>query len=322
MVAQGGQTAAGAGDGAGSSNVAAAGAAGVGGAVTPAGISCSPGPDGNGIHEQPEPYGKPAEATLKPGVTPGLLSPLTPFESALYRGHVFGYRLYVPAAYQPGKPAAMMVFQDGPSHYLGQSEAKFFANVVLDNLIAEGSIPVSLGLFVDTCMTACDNDRVAVYDDISQKYASFLLDELIPGVVLNQYAVVADPAGWATIGFSAGGIQAFTTAWHRPDAFGKVIGHNTSFPASKAHGADYAKLLLEAPNKGFRTSLVSGSADLSDARGNWLEASQEIAGALAAKDYPVRLMTGTGGHYPPDQASMDFPDALRWLWRGCKLAGY
>jgi hypothetical protein len=69
-------------------------------------------------------------------------------------------------------------------------------------------------------------------------------------------------------------------------------------------------------------TLTSGTNDLSDARGNWLEFSKQMEMVLAAKNYPVRLMTGTGGHYPPDQSSMGFPNDLRWMWQGCKLADY
>jgi enterochelin esterase-like enzyme len=306
---------AGAGNG-GSAGGGSGGSAGSAGAA-PDPFSCTPGLTGNGIHDQPGPYTRPPEAFPVEGTPQGTLSALTAFPSPLYAGHEFGYRLYVPAQYVQGSPAALIVFQDGPSHYLGLSDAKFYAQHVLDNLIAAGELPVTLALFVDPCMTACEAERVAIYDTPDDKYARFLTEELIPGVVLNQYSVVQDRDAWATVGFSAGGIQGFTVLWNRPEFFSKIIGHNTSFPAAKDHGVDYEALIASSENKGLRVSLVSGTGDLSDDRGNWLEASTAIAEALTAKGYDARMMSGTGGHYPPDQSAMDFPNALRWLFAGC-----
>jgi enterochelin esterase-like enzyme len=285
------------------------------------GITCTPSADGNGTHDQPGPYGAPPEATVKPDVPVGSLTPLTPFPSTIY-GHTFGYRVYVPAQYKPGQRAAFMLVEDGPTHYLGKnSEAKFFANVVMDNLIAEGTVPVTIGLFVDPCMEICEDQRVGIYDDASDKYARFVTEELLPSVIAGKYSIVQDPEAWLAVGFSAGAEQSFTVIWNRP-VFHKFIGHNTSFPAAKDHGADYAVLVPQAPNKGFRVSLTSGTMDLSDARGNWLQSNTEMAKVLTDKGYPVRFMTGTGGHFPPDQSAMDFPNGLRWMWQGCKLADY
>ena len=279
-------------------------------------FACNPGTAGDGIHDQPEPYGRPPEALAQGGVPAGTLTALTPFASAIYGGHEFGLRVYVPAQYAATAPAALMIVQDGPSHYLGATDAKFFANIVLDNLIDEGTMPVSIGVFVDPCMAACESERVMIYDDVSDKFSRMLTEELIPSIAA-QYSLIDDADARLLVGFSAGAIQSFTSAWHQPNSFHKLIGHNTSFPAAKALGSDYAALVAAAPKRDLRLSLVSGTNDLSDGRGNWLEANQQMADALIAKGNSVRLMTGTGGHYPPDQSSMDFPNALRWIWQGC-----
>jgi enterochelin esterase-like enzyme len=311
---------AGASTSAGSSGTA--GSAGAGGAIDN-GIVCTPSMDGIGVHDQPGPYGAPPEATPNPASPVGTLSPLTPIQSAIYDNHVFGYRVYVPAQYKAGKRAAFMMVQDGPSHYLGgqATEAKFFANVVLDNLIAEGTVPVTIGLFVDPCMQKCDDERVTIYDAATDKYARFVTEELLPKVITGKYDIVQDPQAWLMLGFSAGASQGFNVMWNKP-LFQKYIGHNSSFLALKANGLDYASLVASTPNKGFRVNLVSGTMDLSDNRGNWLEAAKQMEMVLTAKGYPVRLMTGTGGHYPPDQSAMGFPNDLRWMWQGCKLSDY
>ncbi|HEX2876004.1 MAG TPA: alpha/beta hydrolase-fold protein [Polyangiaceae bacterium] len=299
-------------------NTGAAGAAGAG-----TGITCAPTAEGNGTHDQPAPYGAPPEATVKAGVPTGVLTPLTPFQSTIYN-HTFGYRVYVPAQYKAGQRAAFMLVEDGPSHYLGgqNTEAKFFTDKVLDNLIAEGTIPVTIALFVDPCMQKCEPERVAMYDDVTDKYARFVTEELLPGVIEDKYSIVQDPEAWLAVGFSAGAEQSFTIMWHKQGLFRKFIGHNTSFPAAKANGADYAKLVPTGPDMKLRVTLTSGTNDLSDQRGKWIESNTEMAKVFTEKGYAVRFMSGTGGHFPPDQSSMDFPNGLRWMWQGCKLSDY
>lgn len=258
----------------------------------------------------------------KGDVPKGTLTPVTGFKSTIYGGHEFAYQVYVPAQYKAGQRAAFMMVQDGPSHYLGKTEAKFFTNVVLDNLIAEGSVPVTIALFVDVCPTGCEDQRRDTYDDATDKYARFVSQELLPAVITGKFSLVDDPEAWLTVGFSAGAAQGFTVMWTQPNLFHRFIGHNTSFPAAKDHGVDYIALVPQTPNKGFRVNLVSGTGDLEDDRGNWLDFSTRMTAALTAKGYPVRFMSGTGGHYPPDQSAADFPNALRWMWQGCKLADY
>jgi hypothetical protein len=43
---------------------------------------------------------------------------------------------------------------------------------------------------------------------------------------------------------------------------------------------------------------------------------------LMAKGYHYRYRTGTSPHFPTPAAVQDFPDAMRWLWRGYKLPWY
>ena len=62
-------------------------------------------------------------------------------------------------------------------------------------------------------------------------YASFLIDELL-AEVQKRYQISTAPAARANCGLSSGGICAFTVAWERPDAFGKVVSHCGSFTTS------------------------------------------------------------------------------------------
>lgn len=266
----------------------------------------------------PPPYEVPAEARRRADVPAGRVLPGR-YTSRSYR-RAFDYWLYVPAQYRRGQRAALMVFQDGGKHYLGHDlRSGFHADVVLDNLIAEGVVPVTLALFVDPT-----TQRSQEYDRVDDAYGRFLIDELVRDVVTRHYDVTDDPEGWAIGGFSSGGVAAFTVAWHFPDRFRRVLTHNGSFTAiarvrlqQERAGDDYPALVRQSPRKPLRVMLLSGTRDIDDPRvGSWLRANQQMADALEAAGYPVRFVSGDGEHYPPAQAAADFPDALRWLWRG------
>jgi len=214
--------------------------------------------------------------------------------------------------------------QDG-AHYLGFTEAKFNSKNTFDNLIASGEMPVTIALFVNpgtpSGMYRYPDDRSlrsTQYDALDDTYGKFLVDEIIPDLITSKYNIVRDPEGWAIGGHSSGGICAFTVAWHHPKKFHKVLTHNGSFVNIKGGNA-YPGLVRAEPAKPLRVMLLSGTHDISNERGNWFEANQAMAAALAAQHYPYRFRSGQGQHYPPAQAVADYPDALRWLWGGYSL---
>jgi len=281
-----------------------------------------------GVFHLPGPYLAQKETSARDeGVPRGQLTARTAYASrCAYPGWSFEHTIYVPAQYDPKRAAALMVFQDG-AHYLGLTAAKFNSATALDNLIASGDVPVSIALFVDPGTPngkyryPADKElRSLQYDALDDTYSRFLLDELIPELITSRFNIVPDPEGWAIAGHSSGGICAFTVAWREPDKFRKVLTHNASFVDLRG-GHVYPGLVRAAASKPLRVMLLSGSDDTQNAHGNWFEANRAMASALAEKQYDYRFVTGSGGHYPPLQAVADYPDALRWLWRGHSLMG-
>jgi enterochelin esterase family protein len=281
-----------------------------------------PGIEGNGIEQHLEPYNAPEEVTQRLNNAPqGHLSPPAMFESRVYEGCKFRYQVYVPMQYQATCPAALMVFQDGSEVYLD-----FFKTpLVFDNLIHAGHMPVTIGLFIDPGTPSGiyqwqdgASFRTMEYDTIDDKYTRFLLDEIIPNVILSEYNIIDDADGWAIAGHSSGGIAAFTVGWHRPDRFHKIMTHNGSFVNIRG-GDAYPELIRTADPKPLRVYLLSGTNDLNRSFGNWFEANNLMAAALEDRGYSYRYRSGTGAHYPPKQGVADYPDALRWLWRGYSL---
>lgn len=226
--------------------------------------------------------------------------------------------MHVPARYHPGTPAAVMVFQDG-WWYL-DPEGAVRGGIVLDNLIHQGDIPVTIGVFVDPGIypDVADPDarknRNAEYDAFDDRYATFLLTEILPQV-RQRYALSDDPALWGICGGSSGGNCAFTAAWLRPDRFRHVIAFLSSF-VQMPGGNPYPDLIHQHTGLPLRIFLQAGHRDLgwNQPDMNWLASNLRVAAALAEGGYDFRLVLGDGPH-SPNHGGVLLPDALRWSWR-------
>ncbi len=268
------------------------------------------------LQPQDEPYALGPDSLPRPDVPRGELLPFHWSSDRIYPGTERDYWLYVPRQYDPAQPACLMVFQDGQSQYLNPA---IDVPTVFDNLIHKREMPVTLGLFVEAgdkgpgmpIWGGVDN-RSLEYDSLSDRYARFLLEELLPEVEKG-YRLTADPAGRAICGISSGGICAFTVAWERPDAFRKVVSHCGSF-ANLRGGHNYPSLIRRAAPRPLRVFLQTGAADLDVVFGNWPLANREMAAALAYRDYDYQFVFGEGRHSLKHGGAI-FPDTLRWLWR-------
>ena len=263
----------------------------------------------------PGPYALGPDSLAQEGTPRGELHQQRWTSTAIYPGVERDYWVYVPAQYDPARPACLMVFQDAPL-YLGP-EANI--PVAFDNLIHQGAMPPTIGLFVSAGEQGpglpgwggTDN-RSVEYDALGDRYARFLLEELLPPLE-QQYNIVADPAGRAICGISSGGICAFTVAWERPDAFRKVVSHCGSFTSIRG-GNRYPALIRRSAAKPLRVFLQTGTHDLDVVFGNWPIANQDMAAALAYKGYEYQFVLGAGGHSLAHGGAI-FPDTMRWLWR-------
>ena len=240
------------------------------------------------------------------------------FKSQVFENTVRQYWVYVPAQYDATRPAAVMVFQDG--HKYVNVEQEYRVPVVFDNLIHKGQMPVTLGIFINPGNTGTDlpadpwrgSNRSYEYDSLSEQYARFLIDEILPEVG-KKYSLTKDPEARAVVGVSSGGICAFTAAWERPDYFRKVISHIGSFTNIRG-GHVYPALIRKSSVRPLRVFLQDGSNDLDNPHGNWPLANQEMAAALKFRGYDHRFEFGDGAHTHKHGGSL-LPDALRWLWR-------
>jgi enterochelin esterase family protein len=240
------------------------------------------------------------------------------WKSRIFEETVREYSIYVPAQYDPARPACVMVFQDG--HKYVHTEQEYRVPVVFDNLIHRKEMPVTIGIFINPGHRGEEmpkdrwraNNRSFEYDSLGDQYARFLIDEILPEVG-KKYSLTRDPEGRAICGASSGGICAFTVAWERPDEFRKVLSHIGSFTDIRG-GHAYPSLIRKGDRKPIRVFLQDGSNDLDNRFGNWPLANQQMAAALKFKSYDYRFEFGDGGHTHKHGGAL-LPDSLRWLWR-------
>ncbi len=233
--------------------------------------------------------------------------------SRIYPGTTHDYWVYVPAQYTDAEPAAVMVFQDGQGYVTREGPVR--APTVFDNLIHKGEMPVTIGVFINPGRRDDDADqRSAQYVPIDDTYARFLLDEILPQVG-KDYNLVDHAAGRAICGMSDGGLAAFTAAWHRPEAFGKVVSHVGSYTRLRG-GSEYPYLIRKTRDnpRPIRVFVQGGMNDINLAEGNWTLANLSMASALLFARYDHRVEIGQGGHDLLHGGAI-FPDAMRWLWR-------
>jgi enterochelin esterase family protein len=252
------------------------------------------------------------DSQFKPDVPHGRVERFQFTNSAVFPGTVREGGVYIPAQYDPARPPALMVFQDGLGYM--STNGNWRVPIVFDNLIAAKEMPVTIAIFLNPGMRGDQSNRSFEYDSLGEAYARFLLEEAIP-FVTNKYSLVitADPEMRATCGSSSGGICAFTVAWERPDQFRKVLSTIGSFTNIRG-GHNYPALIRKTEHKPIRVFLQDGSNDLNNLFGDWPLANQGMASALRFMGYDHKFVFGDGSHNSRHGGAI-LPDALRWLWR-------
>ena len=273
-----------------------------------------------GLSQLEEPYELGADSKPQEGVPKGTIEKYVWTSTKIFPGTTRDYWVYVPKQYDASKPACLVIFQDGERYLYGAKWTPGMApNIVFDNLINQGEIPVTIGLFINPgdvgpgmpYWGGTDN-RSYEYDNVTDLYSRFLVEELIPEVK-KKYNITDNPAGRILVGHSSGGICAFNAAWHKPEEFGNVISHCGSFTDVRG-GHIYPGLVRRTPKKPIRIYLQSGKQDLNVIYGNWPLANQSMASALEYSGYDYQFVFGEGGHTLRHGAQL-LPETLKWIWR-------
>jgi gluconolactonase len=252
------------------------------------------------------------DSQVQPGTPTGEVIKGEFSDSKVYPGTWREYWVYLPKQLDRGKPAPVMVFQDG---------LQYNAPVVFDNLIHKKQIPPMVGIFVmhgrvrAPHAEALDRmNRSFEYDAVTGDYARFLLDEMLPFVAKTHgLLLTSNPDERAIAGSSSGAIAAFAAAWQRPDAFRRVFSAIGTYVGLRG-GNELPVLIRKTEPKPLRVFLQDGRNDLNNYTGSWFVANQDMLAALEYAGYDVKHEWGDGEHNSRHATAL-FPDALRWLWR-------
>lgn len=136
------------------------------------------------------------DSQRQPGVPRGTVTHHTS-TSKTFPGTIRDYWIYVPAEYKPDEPACVMVFQDGGGFVKETGDAR--VPIVFDNLIYKHQMPVAIGIFINPGVLPAPAaseqsryNRSFEYDGLSDRYARFLLQEILPEVG-RHYNLSPDP---------------------------------------------------------------------------------------------------------------------------------
>jgi enterochelin esterase family protein len=158
-------------------------------AVSVPGRSDNPAP----AQPQPKKYTLGPDSLPQDGVPRGKLEGPFPFQSKILANTTRMYFVYVPAQYDPAKPAAVLVFQDGQRACNPNGVIR--VQNVLDNLIHKKEMPVTIGIFITPGQRGEEyptslgfgnpNNRSVEYDSLGDAYARFVCEEMLPEVGKN-----------------------------------------------------------------------------------------------------------------------------------------
>ena len=290
------------------------------------------------------------DSQVQPGVPAGKLFSFTFAESKIFPGTTRTCWVYIPAQYTPDKPACLFVCQDGvlwnTTVVFDNLIAKGEMPVTIGVFVAPGviSAPVASAIPAERYaalvtprgttdarvtnlpssiemapkITLAQKNRVTEYSGMNDRYARFLVEEILPAVAARQtpdgrpIRFSANPNDRAIAGTSAGAVGAFTAAWERPDAFARVFTSVCGFNLTSSEV--FPILIRKFEPKPLRIFLQDGSHDTGVFAGNWWMANQAVEESLRFAGYEVNHAWGDGGH-TAKHATAVFPDAMRWLWK-------
>jgi enterochelin esterase-like enzyme len=275
------------------------------------------------------------DSRFYPGVAreaPGTVDPGNP-KTLIVESHPQAWEraitVYVPAQYEKGSKAPLIVVHDGPK--MGSPDLTL--PHVLDNLIAQKRVPAMVAVMIQNGGgDAQGSERGLEYDTLSGKYAEFIQAEVLPKVEQNyDVKLTDDPEGRAVMGCSSGASAAFTMAWYHPEWYHRVVSYSGTFvnqqwpfnPQTPGGAWEYhASIIPNAAPKPLRIWMHVGDRDLfnpnvmRDDMHDWVAANNQLATALEKKGYRYQYVFALdSGHCDRRVREHTLAQALEWLWQ-------
>lgn len=238
--------------------------------------------------------------------------------SRIFPGTVHIYKISVPDGYNP---------QDSACLYLGLDGILCNAPNVIDTLIAQGDMPMTIGVYLNPGVvygadgkTPLRYNRSNEFDATDGRFAEFISTELIPDIKKHitpdgrKINLKEGGNNSAIFGLSSGGIAAFNAAWHRPDLFGRVFSGCGTFVPMRG-GNQLEAIVRKHEPKPLRIFLQDGYEDTwNPIFGSWYEHNRMLASALEFAGYDCGFDWAEGGHSVA-RSSKIFKEVMQWLWR-------
>lgn len=250
-------------------------------------------------------------AERKAGVATGRIVEKTMRSEALKTDYKLG--VYLPAKFDPkGGPYPFVIAFDGEVY--GHSPQSIVPTpTILDNLIAEGKVPLMLAILLDSADTRMRDLAM------SSTFCDFLAKDIVPWLRSEHHAS-KKPAEATLAGSSLGGLASAYCAFHHPDVFGNVLSQSGSYwftPGAMGTESQYAletgammREVIAAPKKPLRVwmevGLFEGGGGLPGS--SMVAQNRHMRDVLLLKGYEVSYHEFAGGH---DYAS----------WRGSLADG-
>jgi gluconolactonase len=276
-------------------------------------------PDGVGTYYEAPPYSRGPDADTRVGVPVGVVTQGSLGPNTIYPTVTHDYWVYVPAQYDGSSPAALLVLTDGEVYVQNDESAPYRTPTVLDNLIDEGAMPVTIAVFVSPGFTDQGvENRSIEYDTPDDTFARFVHEELLPAAT-GGYSITTDPTLRAIGGRSSGAVAAWGVVWWRTDSFALAYTTVGSFVRLLANPSGefaevYPMWVESMPRKPIRVTLLSGINDLENEYGNWRDAHMAMTTALDCAGYSYRSGFGETAHEDGTHLAAKFGEDMRWLW--------
>lgn len=237
-------------------------------------------------------------------------------DSQTYPGTQRTIKVYVPKRYDGQSPACLLVAMDGMRNYIVEG---------LDKLMADGTMPITIGVFVDPGYIN-DADGKAVrynrsneYDRADGRFAGFLENEVLKLAQEQktsdgrQVKISTRASDRVIMGASSGAVAAFSAAWWRPDLFGMVYSIiGTYMPFRDAD--EYPWIVRKSEPKPIKIFLQDNDEDSWNLLfGSWYEENLRMLSALEYAGYEVDHQWNKGGHSDENGKAI-FCDVMSWLW--------
>lgn len=238
------------------------------------------------------------ETAVRDSIQKGTLSE-PELVASLKLGYPVRYQVYLPAEL-PKKARFPVIYVTDGHEYASDDMGKMVT--VLDNCIADGSIPPVIAVFIDPRDTATGENKRMDQFALNKEFAAFLAEEIVL-LIDAKYPTIAKPDARALMGTSLGGLNAAFVGHSYPGVFGNLAIHSPAF-WYKEQILDLYKSSDRLP---LRIYMASGTVNDTE------EHARKMREILMEKAYPLEYIEFNESHSWGMWSGL-IDDPIRYFW--------